>query len=118
MSRSSIRLLPDLCDDMIAAIEGADWDAAERGDLGTQESWDADGEAYAEAQSAAAEAVDAEAGIVDGAALACALEQMRRLEVAWGDDPQTQIVRRAVARILDGDVDGRDLIEMLRGGEG
>jgi len=121
---ATIRRTPDLCHLLMVNLENLDWDASERGDCGTQESWDADGEEFHGQTIAAVQAIDAVDGRIDGDALADALETMSRLEQEWGDDPATQIACAAVARCLDWDPRGWDrlsspsvLIEMLRSGE-
>lgn len=114
---ATIRLIPELCEAMIADMESLDWDAAERGDIGTEDAWGVDGEEFGAACSQAVAAIDAGAGRVDGELLAAALEQLRAIELRWGDDPQAQRARRMVAQRLGWATEGRDLMEMLRSGE-
>lgn len=118
MAADTIRLIPALCHDMVAALKSADWHAAERGDVGTADGWALAAQAYAYAVGYAVAAVDPDAGVVQGEALADALEEMSRLEKHWGDDPQTAKARAAVVRLLSWDTTGRDLCAMLRAGEG
>jgi len=117
MSTAPIRLIPDLCAEIIDAIYAADWSAQDRGDVGTEESWAQDGERFDSAAQDATQAVNEEAGIVHGGPLADVLGTMAAIEKRWGDDPQTAKIRAEVARILGWDVTGRDLLAMLRAGE-
>ena len=121
---ATIRRTPDLCHLLMVNLEELDWNDSERGDMGTQESWEIDGDLFQDLTIDAAQAIDAVDGMIDANALAEALEAMSRLEKRWGDDPVTQIARAAVARCLDWDPRGWDrlsspsvLIEMLRSGE-
>lgn len=117
-SSSGIRLTSDLCASVVDAIQSADWDAAERGDMGTDAAWTAEGAVFDHACRTAVAAVDPVKGIVRGEELADCLELMAAAERHWGDAPQTAKVCRAIARLLAWEartVD--DLCSMLRMGE-
>jgi hypothetical protein len=123
-TNATIRLVTELCDTMVNDIGRADWDAAERGDMGTKSEWEADGERFNDAQESAVSAINERYGTIDGNELAEALEAMSSAELRWGDDPQTRRARIAIARLLDWQTDdlpefpgARPLVEMLRKGE-
>ena len=114
---TTIRLIPSSCDIATAAILAAHWDAAERGDMGSAAKWEDDGVAFDAAAAAADAAIDSDAKSIDGGSLADALDTMSSLEGAWGDDPETAVVRRAVIAALGWEPGRRDLGDMLRRGE-
>ena len=114
---TTIRLIPELCHALAMTIVRADWDASERGDMGTAAKWEDDGAAYDAACEDAIESIDSAAGSIDGPALADALAAMSQLEGDWGDDPQTAMVRRAVIAALGWEPGRRNLGDMLRSGE-
>ena len=116
MTDSTIRLLPNLCDSIIAALYAADWEAQERGDTGSEIAWERDGDRFDWEVQESTEAIDAIGGLVYGARLAKSLEMMATIEKRWGDDPLTQVIRGEIARVLDWDITGRDLLVMLRSG--
>ena len=116
-THSTIRLIPDLCAAILTALYAADWEAQERGDMGDEISWERDGDRYDWEAQKSTQAIDEIKGLVYGDKLADSLEKMSVIEKRWGDDPLTQAIRTAIAKALDWDTTGRDLLEMLRAGE-